>query len=387
VSMPLDQCRLCTFLIAFLFDADLPGVVFDVNPEFDHLGDGNAREHDKVSHCEPDQGGNRAGHRDVADAPDHVGQKDRPGLVEDSDEKGKNPGDQPQDGDRAQHRISPAAGNVMLSHVEPLGKQNELSNETRSPKYAAARLRFANINMPDDRSHRGPHPEDARLFAPSQWPGLRDAVADFSWLLGRGYGDVSALKLVGDRYRLDQRQRKAVTRSACTDEARALRLSKQGTREELAGRTIHIDGYNVLTTIEAALGGGVVLVGRDTLYRDIAGLHGTWRRVEETIPALRLVGQTVAESRVMSCIWYLDRPVSNSGRLSEIVRGVAAENGWNWEVLVVPNPDNDLAGNPQIIATADSIVLDRCIRWFGLARAVITAKATGAYIVDLSSTT
>jgi hypothetical protein len=241
--------------------------------------------------------------------------------------------------------------------------------------------------MPDDRSHRGPHPEDARLFAPSQWPALRQAVGDLSWLLGRDYGDVSALKLVGDRYRLDQRQRKAVMRSACTDEARARRLSKQAPREELAGRTIHLDGYNVLTTIEVALGGGVVLVGRDTLYRDIAGLHGTWRRVEETIPALRLVGQMAAECGVSSCVWYLDRPVSNSGRLSEIIRALAQENGWNWEVRVVPNPDSDLAGIPEIIATSDSIVLDRCRRWFGLGRAVITAKASMAHVVDLSSIT
>src|SRR5688500_10446127 len=53
--------------------------------------------------------------------------------------------------------------------------------------------------MPDHRSHRGPHPEDAGLFAPAVHPTLRSAVADLSWLLTRGYADPSALKLVGDR--------------------------------------------------------------------------------------------------------------------------------------------------------------------------------------------
>jgi hypothetical protein len=195
---------------------------------------------------------------------------------------------------------------------------------------------------------------------------------------------VSGLKLVGDRYRLDQRQRKAVMRCACTDEARALRLSKQAAAAELAGRTLRIDGYNQLTTIEAALGGGVVLAARDTLCRDIAGLHGTWRRVEETIPALRLAGQTAAEHGVAACVWYLDRPVSNSGRLGEIIRAVASENGWDWTVEVVPNPDDDLAGSEEIIATSDSAVLDGCRRWFGLARAVIAAKVPAAHVVDLS---
>ena len=237
--------------------------------------------------------------------------------------------------------------------------------------------------MPEDRSHRGPHPEDARLFAPSQWPALRCAVVDLSWLQSRGYGDVSAWKIVGDRYRLDQRQRQAVMRCACTDEARALRLGKQAALAELAGGTIHIDGYNVLTTVEVALGGGVVLAARDTLYRDIAGLHGTWRRVEETIPALSLVGQTLAESGNASCVWYLDRPVSNSGRLSEIILALALENGWNWQVQVVPNPDEDLAACAEIVATADGVVLDRCRRWVGLARAVIATKVSAACVVDL----
>jgi Protein of unknown function (DUF434) len=54
--------------------------------------------------------------------------------------------------------------------------------------------------MPDTRTHRGPHPEDSRLFAPEAWPVLRQATEDLCWLLSRGYAASSALKLVGDRY-------------------------------------------------------------------------------------------------------------------------------------------------------------------------------------------
>ena len=56
--------------------------------------------------------------------------------------------------------------------------------------------------MPDRRHHRGPHPDDASLFAPSVWPVLREAVADYCWLLSHGYASNSSLKLVGDRYEL-----------------------------------------------------------------------------------------------------------------------------------------------------------------------------------------
>src|SRR5437763_1300671 len=64
--------------------------------------------------------------------------------------------------------------------------------------------------VPDTRSHRGPDPRDGLAFDPSAWPALRAAVADLSWLLERGYAPTSALKLVGDRWSLTERQRAAV---------------------------------------------------------------------------------------------------------------------------------------------------------------------------------
>ena len=53
---------------------------------------------------------------------------------------------------------------------------------------------------------------------------------DLSWLLGRGYAIVSAVKLVGDRWSLTERQRMAVRRAACSDEARAGRLERSNGR-------------------------------------------------------------------------------------------------------------------------------------------------------------
>ena len=64
------------------------------------------------------------------------------------------------------------------------------------------------LPMPDKRCHRGAHPEDARLFDESKWPVLRSAVADLSWLLTRGYAERSGLKVVGDHFQLESRQRR-----------------------------------------------------------------------------------------------------------------------------------------------------------------------------------
>src|SRR5690606_13861789 len=167
---------------------------------------------------------------------------------------------------------------------------------------------------------------------------LRAAVGDFSWLLARGYAEVSALKLVGDHFLLTQRQRTAVMRAACSDEALARRHAHQVGREARCGRPLLLDGYNVLPTVEAALAGGFVPMARDGCYRDMASMHGTFRAVEETRPALALVGEFLADCGATPCVWYLDSPVSNSGRLRGAMTALARERGWNWRVELVPSP-------------------------------------------------
>lgn len=241
--------------------------------------------------------------------------------------------------------------------------------------------------MPDKRAHRGPHPDDARLFAPAEWPRLREAVRDLSWLLSRGYASPSALKIVGDRYQLDLRQRNAVSRCSCSDAARERRRRSCVAPADLAGKTLLIDGYNVLTSIEAALAGGVILAARDGCYRDIASIHGTWRKVAETLPAVELLGAFLAELQLKNAVWYLDSPVSNSGRLKAMLTEIAASHGWPWEIQLVANPDRILSETEEFIATADSAILDRCQKWTNLARGAIEHHIPEAHVIDLARLT
>ncbi len=254
--------------------------------------------------------------------------------------------------------------------------------------------------MPDRRTHRGPHPEDARLFDTAIQPMLRAAAEDFCWLLSHGYPHDSTLKLVGDQYELAARQRMAVSRCCCSEAQAARRQSCRLETEQLAGAALWLDGYNVLTTIEAALAGGVILAARDGTYRDMASMHGSYRRVAETVPALELLGQMLASHRVATCHWLLDRPVSNSGRLKGIMEQLALARGWPWQVELVANPDALLAeATPQsaepepspsrpgvVVVSADSAILDRCAAWYSLAREAVCRHIPTARIVDLSAT-
>jgi hypothetical protein len=238
--------------------------------------------------------------------------------------------------------------------------------------------------VPDTRSHRGSDPRDAEAFGPASLPALRAAVSELSWLLGRGYALLSALKLVGDRWNLTERQRMAVRRSACSDEARARRAARHVAVEAVAASSLWIDGFNVLTTIEAWLGGGVVLHCRDGTFRDLAGVHGSYRKVAETVPALETLAAGLVALRVPGVRWLFDRPVSNSGRIRGLVLETADRLALDWTVDLMENPDPVLKQSPEIIATADSAILDAGPRWFNLARHVIETPGGAGVVIDLS---
>ena len=238
--------------------------------------------------------------------------------------------------------------------------------------------------MPDRRTHRGPHPQDAKLFSPDKIGDLRLAASDFSLLLTKGYAQKSSLKLVGDRFSLTERQRLAVMRSACSDQQLTSRKQREVKIAELAGQPVAIDGYNILITLEAAMSGGVIFKGRDGCFRDLASIHGTYRKVTETIPAVHLIGDFLSEICVSNALWLLDSPVSNSGRLKTLIGELSRKNNWDWQIRLSLSPDFELTKTDLIVVSSDSVVLDACKRWINLAAEIITSELPSATVIDLA---
>ncbi len=243
--------------------------------------------------------------------------------------------------------------------------------------------------MPDKRRHRGRHPDDDRLFATDRHERLRVAVSEYSWLLTRGYAGDAGLKLVGDHYNLTARQRMAVRRSACSDQSLLRRAETMIGATDIDNRPVAIDGYNLLITVESALSGGLILVGRDGCYRDLASVHGTYRKVEETLPALELIVDQLAAQGLRRIEWYLDKPVSNSRRLKALLadlletRADGSTGDTRWNIALVDSPDTVLTACRDPIVTSDSVILDRCTVWVNLAGQIIKDSVVDAWIVDL----
>jgi hypothetical protein len=238
--------------------------------------------------------------------------------------------------------------------------------------------------MPDRRGSRGPHPKDLVCFGEDELPKLRRAVGDFSWLLERGYSAKAALALVGNRYLLRDRQRRALQRCAAGSSECLERARRRVGFEALAGQTVVVDGYNVLLTLEAALSGGVLLRACDGTLRDLAAMSAHYRRVQSTRPALLLLEDFFTRAGCGQIVWYLDSPVSNSGRLRGVIETVVADSKPPWDVRLIKKVDRTIASSPHVVATADSAILDRCSRWFNLARTIVDRSIPDAWIVDLS---
>lgn len=145
------------------------------------------------------------------------------------------------------------------------------------------------------------------------------------------------------------------------------RQTKACSIADLQNQAVVIDGFNLLILLEGALSGVYLFKGMDGVYRDIAGVHGSYKRVQKTEEAIDLIGATLAEFGVKKVYWFLDKPVSNSGRLKVRLLEKAIASGYDWSVALVFNPDKAVAEHDAIAISGDGWVIDHADRWFNLA--------------------
>lgn len=216
-------------------------------------------------------------------------------------------------------------------------------------------------------TRRGFDPNDFRWFSDEAVEKLKKAQDEIQWLLDRGYKFDTVLPFVSNHYLFSARQRLALQRSVSSSVKFEKRKKSMLPLETAKDGCIYIDGFNLIITLEVALSGSPVILGRDGVMRDLAGLRGTYRIIDKTDTALKLIGKSLNALSVQAAIFYLDAPVSNSGRLGRKI--IECSYDWNIpvDVELVPNADTVLSKMNRVI-TSDAIILDSCTGWFNLAR-------------------
>ncbi|MGI6216899.1 MAG: DUF434 domain-containing protein [Coriobacteriales bacterium] len=228
------------------------------------------------------------------------------------------------------------------------------------------------------KARRGYSDSDASDFSSNAIEVLERAGEEVSYLIDRNYPRDTTISFVGDRYQLTARQRLLLARAVSGENARHLRKSKMHDLNEIAGRTILIDGFNTVVTLEVALSGSPVVIGQDGTARDLAGLRGTYKIIDKTPKAIGLLLDSLESHDAAGAMFLFDQPVSNSGRLCQLVRELGSKRKLKVEAEALYDVDSALSKSENIV-TSDSIVLDSCKSWFNLGAQLIEDLVAEGY--------
>ncbi|MGK6343605.1 DUF434 domain-containing protein [Chryseobacterium sp. DT-3] len=233
--------------------------------------------------------------------------------------------------------------------------------------------------------NRGKNTADDLLFgSEKQVDKLKMAVQDMLYLLSRDYPERASSELVGNRYKLKTRQIQALRGASASQEQITNRKIRQLEISALKDKVVYLDGFNILILLESLLSGAYVFEGLDGCVRDLSGVYGTYKRVNQTQRAVELVAEFFHKAGLEKLVWIFDQPVSNSGRIKQVILDFAQENSLNWEAGLEYSPDKFLTENSRIAASSDAWILDNCGEWFNLIGYLIIEENLDVNLLKLS---
>lgn len=231
-------------------------------------------------------------------------------------------------------------------------------------------------------TRRGYVSTDEKEFRNRSLSKLYKASEDLFYLLNRGYKIKGASTFVGNHYLLSERQRLALVRGISKYDDVIKRKDKEITNLSNI-EVVHIDGFNTIITLEVALSNSLIIKSMDETIRDLAGLRGTYSIIDKTEIAIKLIGEFLLEHKIKKVIFYLDKPVSNSGRLKMKILELFEGSELQIEVENIDNVDSILQSKENVVSS-DAIILDNCISWINVNRNIIEEKISNENCIDFS---
>jgi hypothetical protein len=230
-------------------------------------------------------------------------------------------------------------------------------------------------------ARRGVDIEDDKWFSKEAILKLHSAYEEVYYLLNRGYKIGPIIELIGGHYQFSVRQRNSLQRAVASEVQVLGRKKKELEFCEARQQLLAIDGFNLIITLEVALSEGVLIAGNDGALRDLAGLRGTYSVIDKTILAIELIGRLLNKFEPAGVKFYLDVPVSNSGRLKGKILEQASDWSFPAEVELVPNADPILVKMKNVV-TSDSVILDECDSWLNVSKEIVNEYIPNAKIIN-----
>ena len=202
-----------------------------------------------------------------------------------------------------------------------------------------------------------------------------NAKDDLYLLLNRGYPKTYALRFVGDHYGLKNEERYVLSRTVFSKSYIEDTKRKKINLKDIKGKSLFIDGYNVIITTESVLM-GEAFVSMDGLLRDTRNVSKKHRITKDTLESIDLILNLLKKYPPSDTQFYLDKMMSKSGKLSEIIRKGMEERDLKGDSETVSSVDHILKNKDGIIATNDSAIISEVEKFIDLPSKVKTSRET-----------
>ena len=224
---------------------------------------------------------------------------------------------------------------------------------------------------------------DSSDFGTESLEKLRRAGEEVYFLISRNYPIRNVITFVGNHYQLSERQRTALSRIVSPELNIRSRKCRELSDSDISGQTVYIDGFNIIITLETAFSGSVLFRCMDGTIRDLAGLRGSYRLIDKTDTALQAIADALENLKAEKAVFYLDKPVSNSGRLKQKIIEAMSGRPFVTEAYTENAVDPILEKKSNVI-TADAIILDRCENWYNLTEYILKTKQKSEFSEPVS---
>jgi hypothetical protein len=183
------------------------------------------------------------------------------------------------------------------------------------------------------------------------------ACRDYAYLIDRHYPERGTLKLVGDRYRLTRDERTILYRGITSVEKSVLRKAKLV--RDIEGKTLAIDGYNVLFSLLNYRLGRFTFISTDNFLRDAGSLHGKLKDEEMFIDCIKMLAKHLSVMRPLQVDVFLDSPVSHSEMHAQLISDIFQQFNIQVTCRVIKSADYGMKYLPfDVLATSDSVIIE-----------------------------
>ena len=213
-------------------------------------------------------------------------------------------------------------------------------------------------------------------------PEPEKAVTDIRYLLDRGYPGTGAITFVCNHYQLDIKWRYVFTRVVFDRDTIKSRMEKTVKCEDLEGKVVLVDGYNVLIGVESALKGEPVYLCDDGFLRDTRGVFRNFRCSGLTERAMDEILRVFSGFTPLRLEFLFDSQISKSGEMARWVGMKLKDVGLEGGARTSRHVDYDLKQSNGIIATADGSIIDEVAKAVNIQACVLEQLNLSPVIIE-----